>query len=458
MAKPATPLRFMSDYLAKTSVRKKEKPPEVGWPPDGSVPDYVARVTSVAKTQAEAHRENYEKKVKNEPVWDAKQWLAAEGCSDMLEEVLLGPLKKVMEIGDNVGTVELELIRAIANEKEPRAVVMSLLEKSMAMQRITDFILVKMDKLMKAAAESGQALNSKFVEEYNSNEMAFGGQESFFKGLDGLIGPPNPNLLEGMRNEHSQCKDSHIEFETPNYGVITTSHVEYLVVVEPDSLFPKQQPQYKDLKLPSDIQKQIDDGKAKWLEEFVTRRTSDDGKPSPVRQRSSSPVAVPEAKEKDRVGVRKPKQPSVFMPKISAIVEQLEDRDLAKLQLEEFHAARLYTGHALNLDLQRNARSAPALLTSERLAQTDVRQVQRCPSWIAKPGRVSLQAVEGAVPGQLIRDNAALHQQCDRQAGPPRQAADRLPRHLGPRASRAVLARRRPRRRGVRLHVDHDEP
>jgi hypothetical protein len=53
-----------------------------------------------------------------------------------------------------------------------------------------------------AAAESGRALNAKFVEEYHSDQMAFGGQESFFKGLDGIIGPPNPNLQEGMRSEH----------------------------------------------------------------------------------------------------------------------------------------------------------------------------------------------------------------------------------------------------------------
>jgi len=45
-------------------------------------------------------------------------------------------------------------------------------------------------------------LNAKFVEEFHSGEMAFGGPESFFKGLEGLIGPPNPNLLQGMRAEH----------------------------------------------------------------------------------------------------------------------------------------------------------------------------------------------------------------------------------------------------------------
>ena len=99
----------------------------------------------------------------------------------------------------------------------------SLLEHSDALNHIADFVTEKVmalptllltrslltalappqiKKLGAATAESGEALNAKFVEEFHSDEMAFGGQESFFKGLDRLIGPPNPNLLEGMRSEH----------------------------------------------------------------------------------------------------------------------------------------------------------------------------------------------------------------------------------------------------------------
>ena len=72
---------------------------------------------------AEEHRKKHEQKGTDEPVWDAQAWFAAEGCADMLEQVLLGPLKDVMKIdrSKNVGTVEYELIRAIANEKVPAA-------------------------------------------------------------------------------------------------------------------------------------------------------------------------------------------------------------------------------------------------------------------------------------------------------------------------------------------------
>lgn len=114
-----TPLRFMSEHFAKMSAKEGEEAPDVGWSSEGSAPEYVGRVTSAAKAAAEKHKQKHEQKATNEPVWDAQAWLAAEGCANKLEQVLLGPLKKILKIdpSENVGTVELELIRAIANEK-----------------------------------------------------------------------------------------------------------------------------------------------------------------------------------------------------------------------------------------------------------------------------------------------------------------------------------------------------
>ena len=93
-----------------------------------------------------------------------------------------------------------------------------------------------MEKLLAAAAASGAALNNKFVEEFQGKEMCFGYTKDFFKGLDGMIGPPNPNLLEGMRWEHWERKDSHKPFTATNTHIETTSASEYSFVFEPDQL------------------------------------------------------------------------------------------------------------------------------------------------------------------------------------------------------------------------------
>ena len=66
--------------------------------------------------------------------------------------------------------------------------------------------------------------------------MTFGQRRDFYAGLDGLIGPPNPNLQEGMRWEHCDRKDSTKEFVTSNMNITTTSHAEFLFVFDPDAL------------------------------------------------------------------------------------------------------------------------------------------------------------------------------------------------------------------------------
>ena len=97
--KPAAPLQFMADYFAKRH-QEKTHAPHVSWPSQGPVPDFVARVTTAAGKAAQEHQQKLEKKAAGEPSWDCQAWLAAEGCSDMLENLLLGPLKKKINMQD----------------------------------------------------------------------------------------------------------------------------------------------------------------------------------------------------------------------------------------------------------------------------------------------------------------------------------------------------------------------
>ena len=71
--------------------------------------------------------------------------------------------------------------------------------------------------------------------------MTFGQRKDFVTGLDGLIGPPHPNLFEGMRWEHCERKDSEEPFKTSNSNIKTTSLAEFFVVFEPDVIEKHQQ-------------------------------------------------------------------------------------------------------------------------------------------------------------------------------------------------------------------------
>ena len=57
--------------------------------------------------------------------------------------------------------------------------------------------------------------------------MEFMGLSSFYSGLEGVIGPPQPNLFEGMRREHVKAADSDTEFTSDNYGTKTTPRIEW---------------------------------------------------------------------------------------------------------------------------------------------------------------------------------------------------------------------------------------
>ena len=79
------------------------------------------------------------------------------------------------------------------------------------------------EAIRKANSIKASILSKKFVDETRATEMAFGQQDEFFKGLEGLIGPPNPDLVKGIRGEHCERTDSDRPFTASNYGTETTS-------------------------------------------------------------------------------------------------------------------------------------------------------------------------------------------------------------------------------------------
>ena len=112
-------------------------------------------------------------------------------------------------------------------------------------------------EILKAAAATGAALNSKFAET-GTFTLAFAELPIFFAGLTSIVGPPKPNLMQAMEAEHLHAANSKDEWTTGNYGITTTPETEWLVVTNPssrntgpktsqnNSSFPKQ------LKLPKD--------------------------------------------------------------------------------------------------------------------------------------------------------------------------------------------------------------
>jgi len=76
-------------------------------------------------------------------------------------------------------------------------------------------------------AQDGAGGGSKF-----SGERKGGPLDDFYKGVSGVCGEPDTDIEKGMREEHTERNDSHVEFSTSNYGLATTPAKEWALVLE----------------------------------------------------------------------------------------------------------------------------------------------------------------------------------------------------------------------------------
>ena len=109
-----------------------------------------------------------------------------------------------------------------------RAVIDGLLRTDGLIEAIGDVVWQGIEKLKTGATTEGD-IHSKFE---GAIEATMKGLDVFFGGLEGVIGGPNPNLQQAMADEHLHRSESTQEFTTNNYGVTTTSEIEWLYVVE----------------------------------------------------------------------------------------------------------------------------------------------------------------------------------------------------------------------------------
>ena len=86
---------------------------------------------------------------------------------------------------------------------------------------------------------SSEGEDSRTWEKYESGDdlqkLEMGNLASFYGGLEAKLGSPHPNLSTAMEAEHTQRADCLREFTNSNYGITTTSKVEWLFVTQPES-------------------------------------------------------------------------------------------------------------------------------------------------------------------------------------------------------------------------------
>ena len=187
--------------------------------------------------------------------------------------------------------------------------------------------------------EGHGGLVTKFFEDGDGRALQFGKLTTFYQGLDGFLGPPNPNLREAMEDEHTRQADSKLEFRVPNYKTQTTPRIEFWFVAEPT-----------DARLAA-----LGRTKEGWPKEPDLQTT-----PQPSLPTAGHEIAT------DRRAARQALEPRHFEGQLADRNARLREIGMEKILDDELIAARLYTGCAPCRSLPPSKRAALSLLLRVR--------------------------------------------------------------------------------------------
>ena len=94
-----------------------------------------------------------------------------------------------------------------------RAELAKLIGADATLEALTDLAWDEVSTLQKAGAATTSEVQSKFA---GAVELSYGGLDSFFGGLESVVGSPNPKLLEAMADDHMNNTESTDEYLTGN--------------------------------------------------------------------------------------------------------------------------------------------------------------------------------------------------------------------------------------------------
>lgn len=160
--------------------------------------------------------------------WSAVGWLRS------LEAVLKALAAALVEEGEN--QLEEMLKLKLESKATTEAKLVERLETVNVVQSLVRALVPELEALHMRKGH-GTTLGSKFEGQV---ELSYSGLNTFHGGLEAILGPPNPKVEETMELEHTGSVDSKLEFEAGNYGVRTSSHAEWLFVLETPTIWAKE--------------------------------------------------------------------------------------------------------------------------------------------------------------------------------------------------------------------------
>ena len=286
--------------------------------------------------------------------WKTKQWLTSLDLLEILSTNMLEPLNQQLNDSDEDMQIdELEYMKAIGEFTSHEPLV-NLLKEQEVLESLAKQIHGAARELSKGSAPSSGA--SKFFDD--GRKLTYGKLDVFYLGLDGFIGPPNPNLRQAMQQEHTEKRDSNEDLVPPNYGTPTTTKIEWWfaadlseakinelcggsdrsadLIIEAGRAWPKEQK--GDLKPPAP------DGAADAAAEGSANARAAIDDLRKASSASTAPVSGAQTPKKRTARMRSPKTLAEFEATKDDYNAKLREIGFSELIEEEIIAGRLYTG------------------------------------------------------------------------------------------------------------------
>ena len=187
-------------------------------------PSHAVTLSSLLAVQ----KKSQERKKRGE--WTAVSWVESVGIASAVALALLHDLA-------GSETSEVDALQSLGDHSVPE--LAGVLRNGGLVESVAALLQPALHKLAHAEAVTTAQAQSKFAGQV---EMSFGGLDAFYGGLEAQIGPPQPQVFEGMEAEHLRGADADAEWTTANYGLSTTAAAEWRFVVEAAATESKSRP------------------------------------------------------------------------------------------------------------------------------------------------------------------------------------------------------------------------
>ena len=159
--------------------------------------------------------------------WRIVEWIKGVGVHRAVATALLAPLAAEQRASDPGAA--LAYVKGLKSREQ----VAQLLGTRAFLATVVDMVWSEVRTLQSVGAATNKDLESKFA---GAVALSYSTLDTFFGGLEGIVGSPNPKVLEGIRNDHLKGPgtESSDVFTTSNYGVETQTRIEWHFVVSAD--------------------------------------------------------------------------------------------------------------------------------------------------------------------------------------------------------------------------------